>query len=101
MKKKEEKNNKFINTPSTLISFRYALITLIITLILMVIIPKVLNYGPGTINTPFDIQMSNISYNTQFTIIVCAIIFIIVLYQKCKHISNLKQYFFFMIKISN
>lgn len=73
---------KIFNSPSTVIALRYALIALIITLILMVIIPRVLNYGPGSINTPFDIQMSYISYNTQFLIIVFAIVFIIVIFTK-------------------
>ncbi len=65
--------------PSTLISFRYASIAFVITIILMIIVPKVLNYGPETINTPFDVQMSGISYNAQFTIIAVAIISFIVL----------------------
>ena len=73
---------KIFNSPSTVIALRYALIALIITLILMVIIPRVLNYGPGSINTPFDIQMSYISYNTQFLIIVFAIVFVIVIFTK-------------------
>ncbi len=82
MKNKTKVKNKLGNTPSTIIAFRYVLIALIITIILMVIIPKVLNYGPGSINTEFDVQMSNISYNTQFLIILCAIIFLIVFFTK-------------------
>ncbi|MBR3614966.1 MAG: GHKL domain-containing protein [Clostridia bacterium] len=79
-----EKKNKinWNDTPSNIISFRYASIAFVIVLILMIIIPKILNYGPGTINTEFDIQMSNISYNTQFFIIGTAVIVGIVLFTK-------------------
>ena len=80
MKKKNRIN--WNDTPSNIISFRYASIAVIIVIILMLIIPKILNYGPGTINTEFDIQMSHISYNTQFTIIGAAVIVGIVLFTK-------------------
>ena len=36
----------FTKAPSTIISFRYSVIALAITLILMLIVPKVLNYAP-------------------------------------------------------
>lgn len=80
MKKKNKIN--WNDTPSNIISFRYASIAFIIVLILMLIIPKILNYGPGTINTEFDVQMSHISYNTQFFIIGMAVIVGIVLFTK-------------------
>ena len=80
MNTKKKKNTSI--TPSTALSFRYSLIALIITLILMLIIPTVLNYGPETINTPFDIQMSGIPYNTQFLLIIFAIILVIFLITK-------------------
>ena len=80
MKKKNKIN--WNDTPSNIISFRYALIAVIIVLILMLIIPKILNYGPGTINTDFDIQMSHISYNTQFSIIGVIVIMGIVMFTK-------------------
>ncbi|MCR5186592.1 MAG: HAMP domain-containing histidine kinase [Clostridia bacterium] len=54
---------------STLLSFTYAAIMIIITFFLSRIVPIVLNYGPESINTEFDIQMSYISYNSQFTLI--------------------------------
>ncbi len=79
------KNKNKINwndTPSNIISFRYASIAFVIVLILMIIIPKILNYGPGTINTEFDVQMSHISYNIQFFIIGMAVIVGIVLFTK-------------------
>ena len=72
----------FKRAPSTIIAFRYSLIALVITLILMGIIPEVLNYGPQTINTPFDIQMSYISYNTQFFILATIIILAIIISNK-------------------
>ena len=72
----------FNKKPSTMISFRYASIALIITLILWFIVPKILNYGPGTINTPFDIQMSYISYNTQFICLGATIILTIIIFTK-------------------
>ena len=71
---KNKNKIKWNSTPSNIISFRYALIAFIIVLILMLIIPKILNYGPGTINTEFDIQMSKISYNTQYFIIGLVVI---------------------------
>ena len=79
MQVKTIKNNdrhffSFNKKPSTLISFRYISIALIITLILWFVVPKILNYAPGTINTPFDIQMSNISYTSQFICIGLTII---------------------------
>lgn len=80
--KKKVNTLGFKKAPSTLISFRYSTIALAITLILMLIIPKVLNYAPGTINTPFDIQMSYISYNTQFFALATLIILGIVISHK-------------------
>ncbi len=81
---KEKRKKSIINNtaPSTIISFRYAIIALIIALILMFIIPKVLNYGPDSINTPFDIQMSYISYTMQFLILIIASILLIVVITK-------------------
>ncbi len=73
------KINKRKGLPGTLISLRYAGIAFGITIILMIIIPKILNYGPESINTPFDVQMSNISYNAQFSIIAIAVISFIVI----------------------
>ena len=73
---------KFKRKPSTMISFRYSIIAFIITVVLMIIIPKLLNYGPGTINTDFDIQMSYISYNTQFLLLATIIILAITSFTK-------------------
>lgn len=73
---------KLKGTPSTIISFRYVFILFIIALILMVTVPKILNYGPGTINTAFDIQMSYISYNTQYLLLISSISIIIIVFSK-------------------
>lgn len=78
MKKRKKNKLELNDTPSTIISFRYASIALIITLTLMLIIPVILNYGAGTINTDFDVQMSYISYTMQFLILTCIIILAIV-----------------------
>lgn len=80
MKKKNKIN--WNDTPSNVISFRYASIAFVIVIILMLIIPKILNYGPGMINTEFDIKMSHISFNTQFFIIGLVVIAGIVLFTK-------------------
>lgn len=79
---RNKKKIKWNSTPSNIISFRYAAIAFIIILILMMIIPKILNYGPGTINTPFDVQMSYISFNTQFLILGIVIVLGIVFFTK-------------------
>ena len=68
--------------PSTMISFINVSIALVIIFILAFIIPKVLNYGTGTINTPFDIQMSYISYTMQFVLIGITIILAIIIISK-------------------
>lgn len=80
--KKNKNKVKLKGTPSTIISFRYVMIVLIIALILMVTVPKILNYGPGTINTAFDVQMSYISYNTQYLLLICLISIIIIIFSK-------------------
>ena len=74
MKKTKESVLKRNVKPSTILSFRYSVIALIITLIMMIIIPKILNYAPESINTPFDIQMSKISFTTQFLLIIVLVI---------------------------
>lgn len=80
---KEKKNFFTFNIkPSTIISFRYVIIALIITLALAFIIPKVFNYGAGTINTPFDLQMSYVSYTTQFVLLGTTIILAIIIVAK-------------------
>ena len=82
MKKTKEDILKRRVKTRTILSFRYSIIALIISLILMTIIPKILNYAPESINTAFDIQMSKISYTTQFLLIIAIVIIGIVLLTK-------------------
>lgn len=72
--------NKFYNAPSFRISLRYSIIAIILIIIVSLVLPSILNYGPGSINTSFDIEMSYISYSQQFvliSLIVLAALFMI------------------------
>ena len=60
---------KFYNAPSFRISLRYSIVAIILLIAVSLVIPSILNYGPESINTPFDIKMSNISYSQQFLFI--------------------------------
>lgn len=60
--------------PSTKILFRYCIIAIVFLLICAFLLPTLLNYAPGSINTPFDIEMSYISYTQQFLIVGIVII---------------------------
>ena len=63
--------------PSSRITFVYILTALIMFAILYKALPILFNYGPESINTDFDRQMSYITYNQQcLVIIVVASIFI-------------------------
>lgn len=71
---------RIYNTPSLRISFRYSAVALVFLLTVAFILPTILNYGPESINTPFDIRMSYISYSEQFfaiTLIVLLALFAI------------------------
>ncbi|MFR0823180.1 MAG: ATP-binding protein [Clostridia bacterium] len=59
----------FRTTPSLRISLRYCSIAIILLCIVAFILPTLLNYGPESINTQFDIDMSYISYVQQFILI--------------------------------
>ena len=63
--------------PTSRIVLRYCFIAFIFLLVCAVLIPTLLNYAPGSINTPFDIKMSYISYAQQLTIIGFVILLII------------------------
>ena len=69
-------------SPSTIVTIIYNVIAFFVTVSLSLIIPKVLNYGKGTINTPFDIQMSGISFTMQFLLIALVAMIIISLAAK-------------------
>lgn len=71
---------KFYNAPSFRISLRYSIVAIILLIAVSLVIPSILNYGPESINTPFDIKMSYISYSQQFlfiSLIVLIALFII------------------------
>ena len=57
------------DTPSLRITFRYSAVALLLLLAVSLVLPTILNYGPESINTPFDVEMSYISYFEQFLII--------------------------------
>ena len=54
--------NLFYQRPSIRIAARYSATVSFVILLFAIIMPKLLNYGPESINTPFDIQMSYIAY---------------------------------------
>ena len=66
--------------PSARITARYALIALVLIISIALLVPFILNYGPESINTPFDVQMSYISYTQQFIAIYIAIIAILAIF---------------------
>lgn len=70
---------KFIifKKPSSRIVFRYCAIALLFLTTCVLLLPVLLNYAPGSINTDFDVKMSYISYTQQFLIIGLVIISII------------------------
>lgn len=70
------KIRKVITKPSFKIAMCYSVIVIFCVCLFSLIIPKVLNYGPESINTQFDIDMSYIPYWSQ---ILCVIILIIIL----------------------
>ncbi len=61
--------HKFFKKPSSRIVLRYCSIAAVFLLTCALLIPTLLNYAPGSINTNFDIKMSYISYTQQFLII--------------------------------
>lgn len=59
----------FFKKPSSRIVLRYCFISAVFLITCALLIPTLLNYAPGSINTDFDIKMSYISYTQQFLII--------------------------------
>lgn len=68
--------------PSSKIVFRYCSIALIIFAIAAFLLPTLLNYAPGSINSDFDVEMSYISYTEQFAIIIFLALLVISLFTK-------------------
>lgn len=80
MKKLKEKfNNMSISNKLVLY---FLIIFLLFSLLLYYIIPILLNYPPGAINTPFDKEVSVIFYKYQFLIVVIGIALFFVTYLK-------------------
>lgn len=77
---KKDKQNTF--KPSTIIIIRYSIVVVIIVLLLTILLPILLNYPPGSINTAFDIEMSYISYYQQYSIIGLLILLLVVVIAK-------------------
>ena len=79
------KNDKtgFFNLPSTRITFRYSIIAIISIVFVSVILPTLLNYPPDSINTPFDVQMTGISYSAQYSLVgVGSLLFVFIMVRR-------------------
>lgn len=64
--------------PSSRIAIRYSTVVGLLMIVFSILVPKLLNYGPESINTDFDIQMSYIPYWAQFLCIGLLLIGLIV-----------------------
>ena len=73
------KKRIFFKKPTTRICIRYCMIALVFLIACALLLPTLLNYAPGSINTPFDIKMSYISYTQQITIVAIVILLVIFL----------------------
>ena len=69
--------NKLYKRPSLRISLRYSIIGMIFIILISLILPSLLNYGPESINTQFDIKMSYIPYLAQFASIMVLLLFLL------------------------
>ena len=69
--------HKLFEKPSSRIVLRYCSIAAIFIVVCALLIPTLLNYAPGSINTDFDVKMSYISYTQQFLIIGLVLLFLI------------------------
>ncbi len=68
--------NLFYRRPSIRIAARYSATVSFVILFFAIIMPKLLNYGPESINTPFDIQMSYIPYWVQYLCVGLLLVFL-------------------------
>ena len=66
----------FYKRPSIRIAARYSATVSMVILLFAIIMPKLLNYGPESINTPFDIQMSYIAYWQQYLCVGLLLVFL-------------------------
>lgn len=68
--------NLFYRRPSIRIAARYSATVSFVILLFAILMPKLLNYGPESINTPFDIQMSYIPYWVQYLCVGLLLVFL-------------------------
>ena len=61
--------NLFYKRPSIRIASRYSFTVFFVICLFAIIMPRLLHYGPESINTPFDIQMSGVAYWVQYLFI--------------------------------
>lgn len=61
--------NLFYKRPSIRIASRYSFTVFFVIMLFSIIMPRLLHYGPESINTPFDIQMSGVPYWIQYLFI--------------------------------
>jgi len=80
--KEKSTNNNNVSKPSTILILRYNMVVIIVIFILTILLPILLNYPPGSINTAFDIEMSYISFYQQFSIIGVLIMVLITFFLK-------------------
>ncbi|MBR3152337.1 MAG: histidine kinase [Clostridia bacterium] len=73
----KKKKTEFFSLPSSKITVRYSIIAIFSIFFVAVVLPILLNYPPDSINTAFDVQMTGISYNTQYTIIGVGSLFLV------------------------
>lgn len=71
--------NILYKRPSIRIAVRYSATVGFVILLFAILVPRFLNYGPESINTPFDIQMSYIPYWLQFLCIGLLLVFLIII----------------------
>ena len=68
--------NVYYKRPSIRIATRYSATVSIVILLFASIMPRLLNYGPESINTAFDIQMSYIAYWQQYLCVGLLLVFL-------------------------
>ncbi len=68
--------------PSSRIFISYSFITILLLAVCYLVLPTLLNYAPGSINTEFDVKMSYISYTQQFLLIAIGILLLLLLFTK-------------------
>ena len=73
-KKKTKKRIPFYQVPSLRIIFIYSTVVVFFGILSSTLIPFLLNYGPESINTEFDKEMSYIYYWQQYALIIAVVL---------------------------